>query len=203
MRKGNDLCLIKLPELVHGGNVPCLLPPPVAPVTGKDQIDEYHGAQCWVVGWGHSFYNGQQSDTPRSVGVNLLKRDYCLMHSLYPEIGDTFSLTDEVFCAGIPHTNTTIINERQKHVTQAGADSCKGDSGGPLVCDINGVLTLMGIVSKGRMCNREGFPGLYTNIQSYRSWLDESKFSSELLRILFSLHKETQFATDSLKTIQK
>ena len=50
-----------------------------------------------------------------------------------------------------------------------------GDSGGPLVCDINGTLTLMGIVSKGRMCNKVGLPGIYTNIQAFRSWLDESK----------------------------
>ena len=178
-RKGNDLCLIKLPESIHGGRVPCMLPLPgtgLEPATGKEQIDKYHGAQCWVAGWGHTFYNGQSSDTPRSVGVNLLKRDYCLSHSLYPEVGDTFSLTDEVFCAGIPHDNTTKTNRRNNHVTRAGADSCKGDSGGPLVCDIGGTLTLMGIVSKGRMCNKEGFPGLYTNIQSFRSWLDQSKF---------------------------
>ena len=61
-------------------------------------------------------------------------------------------------------------------MTRAGADSCKGDSGGPLVCDINGSLTLMGLVSKGRMCNKEGFPGIYTNVQTFRTWLDESKF---------------------------
>ena len=52
---------------------------------------------------------------------------------------------------------------------------CKGDSGGPLVCDINGTLTLMGLVSKGRQCNKEGFPGIYTNVQAHRSWLDERK----------------------------
>ena len=51
----------------------------------------------------------------------------------------------------------------------------KGDSGGPLVCDINGTLTLMGLVSKGRQCNKEGYPGIYTNIQAFRTWLDESK----------------------------
>lgn len=67
-------------------------------------------------------------------------------------------------------------NEQRNHVTRAGADSCKGDSGGPLVCDINGSLTLIGIVSKGKMCNKEGFPGIYTNVQAFRTWLDESKF---------------------------
>ena len=112
------------------------------------------------------------------MGLNLLKRDYCLSHSLYPERGETFLLKDEVFCAGIPHDTTTQKNLRGNYVTRAGADSCKGDSGGPLVCDINGTLTLLGIVSKGRMCNKEGLPGLYTNIQSFRSWLDQGKFYS-------------------------
>lgn len=172
------MCLIKLPKAIHGGKVPCMLPPPGTtgqPATGEEQIDKYHGAQCWVAGWGHTFYNGQSSDTPRSVGVNLLKNDYCIKHTLYPDTGDLFSLQDDVFCAGIPHDTTTKKNSQGYHVTRAGADSCKGDSGGPLVCDIDGTLTLMGIVSKGRMCNKEGFPGIYTNIQVFRTWLDESK----------------------------
>ena len=42
--------------------------------------------------------------------------------------------------------------------------------------DIDGTLTLVGIVSKGKMCNKEGFPGIYTNVQAFRTWLDESKF---------------------------
>ena len=41
--------------------------------------------------------------------------------------------------------------------------------------DIDGTLTLVGIVSKGKMCNKEGFPGIYTNVQAFRTWLDESK----------------------------
>ena len=98
------------------------------------------------------------------------------MKSLYPDKGLLFDLLDDVFCAGTPHDTTTKKNSQRNHVTRAGADSCKGDSGGPLVCDIDGTLTLVGIVSKGKMCNKEGFPGIYTNVQAFRTWLDESKF---------------------------
>ena len=98
------------------------------------------------------------------------------MKSLYPDKGLLFDLLDDVFCAGTPHDTTTKRNSQRNHVTRAGADSCKGDSGGPLVCDIDGTLTLVGIVSKGKMCNKEGFPGIYTNVQAFRTWLDESKF---------------------------
>ena len=90
------------------------------------QLDQYHGAQCWVAGWGHTFYNGQASDTARSVGVNLFARDYCIAHTLYPENGDLFTLTDDTFCAGIPHNDKTKTNSQGNHVTQNGADSCKG-----------------------------------------------------------------------------
>lgn len=170
--------MIELPEPVHGGKVPCLLPPPGTgeePATGKEQIDQYHGAQCWVAGWGHTFHKGQVSDTPRSVGLNLLKRDYCYDHSLYHEKGEDFALTDEILCAGFPHDSESKLNDRGFRITRPGADSCKGDSGGALVCDIDGVLTLLGIVSKGKMCNKRGYPGIYTNIQSYRTWMDEKK----------------------------
>ena len=111
--------------------------------------------------------------------------------SLYPDKGLIFDLLDDVFCAGTPHDTTTMRNSQRNHVTRAGADSCKGDSGGPLVCDIDGSLTLIGIVSKGRMCNKEGFPGIYTNVQAFRTWLDESKFerifsdSVDKLRLTF------------------
>ena len=91
-----------------------------------DQVDAYHGAQCWVAGWGHQFWNGQQSDTPKSVGVNLLSRDYCVQHSLYADLGDLFSLTDDTFCAGIPHNDKTKKNSQGYTVTRSGADSCKG-----------------------------------------------------------------------------
>ena len=104
------------------------------------------------------------------------KRKVLITKSLYPDKGLIFDLLDDVFCAGTPHDTTTMRNSQRNHVTRAGADSCKGDSGGPLVCDIDGSLTLIGIVSKGRMCNKEGFPGIYTNVQAFRTWLDESKF---------------------------
>ena len=48
--------------------------------TAKDQLSEYHGAQCWVAGWGHTFYSGQSSNVARSVGLNLLDHDYCVKH---------------------------------------------------------------------------------------------------------------------------
>merc|ERR1712154_416148 len=55
--------------------------------------------------------------------------------------------------------------------TRPGVDSCQGDSGGPLfVEDGEGEFTQIGIVSYGYGCATE-YPGVYTRLDSYRSWL--------------------------------
>ena len=48
--------------------------------SAKNQLEKYHGAQCWVAGWGHTFYAGQSSNVARSVGLNLLSNKYCVAH---------------------------------------------------------------------------------------------------------------------------
>ncbi len=62
------------------------------------------------------------------------------------------SLTNNMLCAGY------FVSTR---------DSCQGDSGGPLIVN----NTLVGIVSFGNGCAKDNYPGVYTKVQNYASWI--------------------------------
>ncbi|TRY96511.1 hypothetical protein DNTS_031549 [Danionella cerebrum] len=53
-----------------------------------------------------------------------------------------------------------------------------GDSGGPLVIKNNSLWIQSGIVSFGRDCGLPGYPGVYTRVSQYQSWIS-SQISSD------------------------
>ena len=42
-----------------------------------------------------------------------------------------------------------------------GQDTCQGDSGGPLWVEEDGKAVLVGLVSRGRGCAKQNYPGIY------------------------------------------
>uniref|UniRef100_A0A8C3HMI6 Peptidase S1 domain-containing protein n=1 Tax=Chrysemys picta bellii TaxID=8478 RepID=A0A8C3HMI6_CHRPI len=104
--------------------------------------------ECLVSGWGNLLTSGvQYPDALQCLNVPILSDSAC--HAAYPG-----RITTNMFCAGY---------------VEGGKDSCQGDSGGPVV--YNGELT--GVVSWGIGCAQKNYPGVYTTVCNYVSWIAE------------------------------
>jgi secreted trypsin-like serine protease len=100
-------------------------------------------------GWGTTTEGGAISDGLRFVKLTVRAAQPCT--ALYPDFTDEGQL-----CAGS---------------SRAGEDSCQGDSGGPLFTGERTEARILGIVSYGLGCGREGVPGVYTRVSDQTDWL--------------------------------
>ncbi|XP_075071873.1 trypsin-like [Mixophyes fleayi] len=107
------------------------------------------GTSCLISGWGNIYSSGSYyPDLLQCVEAPILTDAQC--NGAYP--GD---ITVNMICVGY---------------LEGGKDSCQGDSGGPVVC--NGEL--QGIVSWGYGCALRNYPGVYTKVCNYNSWIDDT-----------------------------
>lgn len=109
------------------------------------------GTHAIVSGWGKRTEADEALPALlRAVQVEIMDTSTCGAQYLTKD----YSITEEMICAG---------------ADEGGKDACQGDSGGPLTVD--GVL--VGIVSWGVGCAREGFPGVYTSVKHHVVWIEE------------------------------
>ncbi|KAJ8687238.1 hypothetical protein QAD02_023032 [Eretmocerus hayati] len=113
----------------------------------------YIGSTGVAIGWGRLGEGRPLSLQLRKVELPIMSEEECL-RSEYPKT----RVTRNMFCAGY---------------LEGKKDSCAGDSGGAFnVRKGNGAMDLVGIVSFGRGCARPKFPGVYTKVSNYLSWID-------------------------------
>jgi len=105
-----------------------------------------------VTGFGGTYEGGGASDILMSVNLDSIPDATCAR--VYNNYNPT-----AMMCAG---------------VMSGGKDSCQGDSGGPLIQKVNEVSKLVGVVSFGDGCAREGSPGVYTRVSSYIDWIQRN-----------------------------
>lgn len=123
------------------------LPSTVDPATWPAQ-----GTSAVISGWGATSFNGSVSNQLNSATVSVLTPPGVNSCGSY---GSSFQANDDI-CAGSP---------------SGGVDTCQGDSGGPLVVTEGGVPLLAGVTSVGNECALPNFPGIYTRVTTYISWI--------------------------------
>lgn len=139
----NDLALLRLDH-------PAPASIPFQPITAQG-VSPGGGTPVTTTGWGTTQFGEPDYQTKlRQVTVNVSSPSDC-----QAGYGGFYQQATMV-CAAAP-----------------GKDSCQGDSGGPLVENRGGTWIQVGIVSTGEGCATPGFPGIYTRVAAFSSWIKE------------------------------
>lgn len=142
----NDIALVKLASTLSLGQANAAAAS--LPAQGSDPAS---GANARVSGWGTTSEGGSIPAALRYVDVPIVARATC--NSAYGG-----GITTAMFCAGV--------------LNVGGKDACQGDSGGPVV--INGQV--VGAVSWGNGCARPQYPGVYTRVGNFITWINSKGY---------------------------
>lgn len=143
----NDIALLKLDHEIPFGDEmrPVCLPPRGKSFTNHEGL---------VTGWGVKSQGGVTSPVLQEVKVPIMSNSECKKTKYGSK-----RITDNMMCAGYPDGKK---------------DACQGDSGGPLHV-INGTVhDIVGVVSWGEGCARPGYPGVYSRVNRYITWIGKN-----------------------------
>ncbi|XP_077277070.1 trypsin-1 [Temnothorax americanus] len=140
----SDIALLKLRNAITFEDL-------MRPACLPEQAKTFAGEKGIVTGWGAVKEGGSVSPFLQEVVVPILTNKECRA-TKYP----SRRITDNMLCAGFK---------------EGGKDSCQGDSGGPLHIEKNSVHQVVGVVSWGEGCAQPGYPGVYTRVNRFLSWI--------------------------------
>ena len=149
-RHDYDIALIKIDETKG----PPLKGEPIRGLTGT-VATQLAGKKLRMTGWGAIERDNQGLPTIflQGVDVSYVETSVCNEKKSYDN-----AITDRMLCAG---------------EQDGGVDTCQGDSGGPATLAINGVQLLAGITSWGDGCGDADLYGVYTNVSTFREWINQ------------------------------
>ncbi|KAJ0177717.1 hypothetical protein K1T71_006590 [Dendrolimus kikuchii] len=129
----------------------------VRPICLPSEDLEFSGLPLTVAGWGKTRQGALTSSRYLlETKVQIVEMKKCSKSSIYKDN----LVTDTMMCA-----------------YSLGKDACQGDSGGPLFSKHwktgNKKWYLVGIVSWGIDCAKPDFPGVYTVVSKYISWIKQ------------------------------
>ncbi|XP_066250041.1 trypsin-1-like [Euwallacea similis] len=137
----HDIALLKLRKPVEFSKF-------IRPICLPSSVDPA-GKHGVVIGWGRTSEGGSLPNIVQEVEVPILTLSQCRAMKYRAS-----RITSYMVCAG-----------------KGAMDSCQGDSGGPLLVHSGDKYEVVGIVSWGVGCGRPGYPGVYTRVSRYLSWL--------------------------------
>jgi len=147
----NDIALLRLDSGIEFNS----RVQPVALPTGLDAAQwPPRGTAARISGWGATSFGAPASNVLRVGDLEVLGGPADAACGSY---GGDFDTSVEI-CAGR---------------SDASVDACQGDSGSPLVATVDGTPVLAGITSVGFECARVGYPGIYTRVTTFLSWMQE------------------------------
>ncbi|XP_059611197.1 venom serine protease Bi-VSP [Phlebotomus argentipes] len=155
----NDIALLRLAEAA-------ILSDRVSPVCLPTEMNLRHMNltyyQPFVTGWGATSYKGPSANILQQAQVPILPNTDC--ETNYKANFPTLTFDERIICAGWP---------------SGGRDACTGDSGsGLFLPQLSADKTyyfynIVGIVSYGYECALPGFPGVYTRVTSFLTWIND------------------------------
>lgn len=181
----NDIALIKLDRTVALGDTIGLACLPFDDLKLASQTPGAVDNQtAWVLGFGQTSYNGRTSDQLRQADLRIVQHAKCKR-----AFSHLVKLTREYVCASSqfddddhdhdhqPEEDANSAPESSKSTNSKLKDSCQGDSGGPLMMQAPGSAKrgrwyIYGLVSFGYRCASAGFPGVYTRVNRYLTWIE-------------------------------
>ena len=102
------------------------------------------------------------------INATIISRDVCNARTSY-----NGNVLNGMFCAGdmggLVDTCNEFNIESMNLFNQSIFWTGQGDSGGGLICG----NYVAGIVSWGFECARQNFPGVYTDVATFNSWIEE------------------------------
>lgn len=140
----NDIAVIHIP----GVSAASITTQYIRPLPLSTSAVPSTGISGTVCGWGTLSSGGTSPIVPHCVNKTVRDRTWCINNTMYRN-----EILANMICGG-----------------EAGIDSCQGDSGGPLF-QTSGDNPLIGVVSWGYGCAVHSYPGVYSDVYGFRSWL--------------------------------
>ncbi|CAM1295041.1 Uncharacterised protein g1169 [Pycnogonum litorale] len=125
-------------------------------------IGDLNGSQASVIGWGDIEFAGPSASILQEAVQPIVSNSKC------DNDFKKLSTYSKIFRNGITAGFLCADHGINKQ------DACRGDSGGPLMI-YRGSWIIVGIISFGYRCAETGFPGVYTRVSEYLSWIEENR----------------------------